>query len=85
MCQPDKVAVAGRIRKAIERMLADYDRQGKYMDLDGKTHINVIGILKAWEELDELGCEIPSPKGAPCTTPLLAGLGSPIHISFSQR
>lgn len=52
---PDTIPTIARIRKAIARMVVEYQETGEYLDLDGKKHTNTEGILNAWEEIERLG------------------------------
>jgi len=49
---PDAHIQAIRIFRAIERMVAGYQNEGEYLDLDGQTCSDASGIIRAWEELD---------------------------------
>lgn len=48
----DPVPTIARIKRAIARMLVEYQNKGTYMDMDGKWWTDSTGIVNAWTELD---------------------------------
>lgn len=51
---PDAFQQKTRIEKAIARMCVDYQNQGAYLDLNGKTHNDSEGIVDAMGELEAM-------------------------------
>ena len=52
MCDP--IPQILRLKRAIARMLVEYQNRGIYLDLDGNLCRNTEGIVNAWIELDKL-------------------------------